>query len=287
MKKSIKVSELFYSIQGEGRYMGVPSIFLRTFGCNFTCGGFGMPKGELSSEREKVNPEDYKEYGTLPLVTTGCDSYASWDPRFKNLSPLMTTDQIALDIVKLLPHTEWRDEHLVITGGEPLLGWQRSYPDLLDHELMHNLKEITFETNGTQKLSEDFYDYLCDWQEMKNISLARGYDSVTFSVSAKLSVSGEKREEAIQPDVILQYEEIGHTYLKFVVATQEDVTEALEVTEIYRKAGFRGQVYLMPVGGVESVYSLNNRTVAELAMKYGLRYSDRLQVPLFKNQWGT
>jgi organic radical activating enzyme len=246
-----------------------------------------MPKGELSSEREKVNPEDYKEYGTLPLVTTGCDSYASWDPRFKNLSPLMTTDQIALDIVKLLPHTEWRDEHLVITGGEPLLGWQRSYPDLLDHELMHNLKEITFETNGTQKLSEDFYDYLCDWQEMKNISLARGYDSVTFSVSAKLSVSGEKREEAIQPDVILQYEEIGHTYLKFVVATQEDVTEALEVTEIYRKAGFRGQVYLMPVGGVESVYSLNNRTVAELAMKYGLRYSDRLQVPLFKNQWGT
>jgi hypothetical protein len=44
---------------------------------------------------------------------------------------------------------------------------------------------------------------------------------------------------------------------------------------------------LMPVGGVESVYTLNNRTVAELAMKHGLRYSDRLQVPLFKNEWGT
>jgi hypothetical protein len=51
--------------------------------------------------------------------------------------------------------------------------------------------------------------------------------------------------------------------------------------------GFTGNVYLMPVGGVESVYSLNNRTVAELAMKYGLRYSDRIQVPLFKNAWGT
>jgi len=289
MKKSIKVSELFYSIQGEGRYQGVPSIFLRTFGCNFKCPGFGLPKGQKTTEVEPIikNLSNYKSYNELPLVSTGCDSYAAVYPEFKNLSPLMTTDQIALDIVKLLPHTEWRDEHLVITGGEPLLGWQRSYPDLLDHELMHNLKEITFETNGTQKLSEDFYDYLCDWQEMKNISLARGYDSVTFSVSAKLSVSGEKREEAIQPDVILQYEEIGHTYLKFVVATQEDVTEALEVTEIYRKAGFRGQVYLMPVGGVESVYSLNNRTVAELAMKYGLRYSDRLQLPLFQNQWGT
>jgi len=43
----------------------------------------------------------------------------------------------------------------------------------------------------------------------------------------------------------------------------------------------------MPVGGVESVYHMNNRTVAELAMKHGLRYSDRLQVPLFKNAWGT
>jgi len=41
------------------------------------------------------------------------------------------------------------------------------------------------------------------------------------------------------------------------------------------------------VGGVESVYNLNNRRVAELAMKHGLRYSDRLQVPLFKNEWGT
>jgi hypothetical protein len=43
----------------------------------------------------------------------------------------------------------------------------------------------------------------------------------------------------------------------------------------------------MPVGGVESVYALNNRKVADLAMKRGWRYSDRLQVPLFKNEWGT
>ena len=43
----------------------------------------------------------------------------------------------------------------------------------------------------------------------------------------------------------------------------------------------------MPVGGVESVYSLNNRRVAELAMRMGVRYSDRLQVVLWKNAWGT
>jgi phosphoribosylformylglycinamidine cyclo-ligase len=41
------------------------------------------------------------------------------------------------------------------------------------------------------------------------------------------------------------------------------------------------------VGGVERVYTLNNRAVAEMAMRKGWRYSDRLQVPLFKNEWGT
>jgi 7-carboxy-7-deazaguanine synthase len=284
----IKVSELFFfSIQGEGRYQGVPSIFLRTFGCNFKCPGFGLPKGQKTTEVEPIikKLDNYQSYNELPLVSTGCDSYAAVYTEFKKLSPLMTTDQIALDIVKLLPHKEWRDEHLVITGGEPLLGWQRSYPDLLDHELMHNLKEITFETNGTQKLSDDFKDYLRSWNQRRYPHGNGG--ELTFSVSAKLSCSGEPREEAIKPEIVCEYQGYGYTYLKFVVATQEDVTEALEVTEIYRKAGFEGLIYLMPVGGVESVYSLNNRTVAELAMKYGLRYSDRLQVPLFKNQWGT
>ena len=51
----IKVAELFYSIQGEGRYMGVPSVFLRTFGCNFKCAGFGMPRGVLSTEVETIS----------------------------------------------------------------------------------------------------------------------------------------------------------------------------------------------------------------------------------------
>ncbi len=115
----------------------------------------------------------------------------------------------------------------------------------------------------------------------------RGYHRLTFSVSAKLSCSGEERSVAIRPDVIREYEEVGYTYLKFVVATEEDAEEALETVDIYRAEGFSGPVYLMPVGGVESVYTLNNRRVAELAMKNGLRYSDRLQVPLFKNEWGT
>lgn len=284
----IKVSELFYSIQGEGRYMGVPSVFLRTFGCNFTCDGFGMPKGEKSKERDHVaaEVEKYPNYKTLPLVSTGCDSYASWDVRFKHLSPVVDTNGLADSIVDLLPNKGWEDEHLVITGGEPLLGWQRAYPDLLSHEKMRSLKELTFETNGTQELSKEFRHFLLDWTLSPEHG-RRGYDKLTFSVSAKLSVSGEKWEDAIRPEVVASYEDIGYTYLKFVVATQEDVAEAQQAVSEYRAAGFKGPVYIMPVGGVESVYTLNNKNVAIMAMQNGWRYSDRLQVPLFKNEWGT
>jgi organic radical activating enzyme len=280
----IKVAELFYSIQGEGRYMGVPSVFLRTYGCNFKCAGFGMPRGQLSSEADNVakNISKFNFYNELPLVATGCDSYASWHPAFKDLSVMYDVEIIANSIVNLLPNKEWRDEHLVITGGEPLLGWQKAYPKLLSQPEMQSLKEITFETNGTQKLTDDFKTWI-----HRNWHHDKGINTVTFSVSPKLPCSGEKWEDAIKPEIINEYDEYGYTYLKFVVATEEDVEDALKAIDEYKTAGFEGPVYLMPVGGVESVYNLNNRTVAELAMKHGLRYSDRLQVPLFKNEWGT
>ena len=284
----IKVSELFYSIQGEGRYMGVPSVFLRTYGCNFTCQGFGMPSGELSHEATDIAAQHtmitpFTEYKSLPLVSTGCDSYASWHPAFKDLSPMIETDGIVERIMEMLPNNEWGDAHLVITGGEPLLGWQKAYPDLLSHPKMAGLKEITFETNGTMRLTEKFKEYLVEWQ-MPTMDFAR---EITFSVSAKLPCSGEPWADAIKPKVVVDYEDFGTAYLKFVIATEQDFADAMKATKEYRAAGFRGHVYLMPVGGVESVYALNNKAVATMAMNAGLRYSDRLQVPLFKNEWGT
>ena len=277
----LKIAELFYSIQGEGRYMGVPSVFLRTFGCNFKCAGFGMPRGKLSQEANNIDPINFKTYNELPLVSTGCDSYASWDPRFKDLSPMLTSDAIVDRIMEILPQDHWKDEHLVITGGEPLLGWQRAYADLLDHPKMAGLKEITFETNGTQPLTDEFRSYLHNW---KKSSPDR---EITFSVSAKLPCSGELWDEAIKPQTVCEYEWFGTAYLKFVIATEQDFADAECAIGAYRAAGFKGHVYLMPVGGVESVYTLNNKNVALIAMKNGLRYSDRLQVPLFKNEWGT
>jgi len=293
----IKIAEIFYSIQGEGRFMGVPSVFLRTFGCNFKCQGFGMPKGELSNEREAIaaKAKTFKRYDDLPLVSTGCDSYASWDVRFKHLSPVMDVEEINNRISLLLPKGNWHEEHLVITGGEPLLGWQKAYPKLLEQHRMKSLKHITFETNGTQKLSPEFREYF-------NTRFKNNKKRLTFSVSPKLSVSGEKWEEAICPSIVDSYRLMGDAYLKFVIATKEDVEEVKEAVELYNKTvpeGFycdhtekyydipKYDVYVMPCGGDEAMYNFNKGEIAKIAMENGWRYSDRLQIPLFKNEWGT
>ena len=278
----IKISEIFYSLQGEGRFIGVPSVFWRTFGCNFTCSGFGMPAGEKSTERNSVVAEQYSKFEDLPLVSTGCDSYASWDPRFKHLSPVLGIDAIADGLTRLTPNNRWvqkngNDVHLVITGGEPLLGWQRCYPDLLDHELMQDLENITFETNGTQPLHHEFKEYLSFWNSV-------GRD-VTFSVSPKINASGESWGEAVQPKIVARYQDVGHVYLKFVVSNPGHFEDVDRAVEEYRHHGFGGDIYVMPVGGVVDVYDGNKFSVAEEALKRGYRYSPRLHVDLWGNGW--
>jgi len=294
----LKISEIFYSLQGEGRYVGVPSVFLRTFGCNFTCSGFGMPKGVISTERESVDPSKYTDFNSLPLVHTGCDSYASWDPKFKDLSPMLTVDAIVERMLDLTPNGRWMQYsgnpvHLVITGGEPLLGWQRAYPDLLKHPGMEDLDNITFETNGTQPLSEEFMDFITEWHtawrgdnESSHHDYVGRFRELQFSVSPKLSGSGEKFEEAIRPDIVAQYQQVGLTYLKFVVANMDDVFEVKTAVDLYRNEGFMGPVYLMPLGGTSDGYDSNKFNVANIALEQGWNYSPRLHVDLWGNGWG-
>lgn len=280
---NIKVSELFYSLQGEGKYIGVPSIFLRTFGCNFTCDGFGMKRGEKSNERLSVDPTKFNSYKELPLVHTGCDSYASWDPRFKHLSPMLSVNAIVDEMQRLLPEVKFsRDKHLIITGGEPLLGWQRAFPDLIDEiiDRKMGLTEITFETNGTQKLTEEFAAYLNSHAD---------HIRVTWSISAKLSVSGETWKNAIKPEVISNYMKVDRSdaYFKFVVATNDDITDVYRAIAEYKEHDVDIPVYLMPVGGTNDSYVMNERNVADFCRDNGFRFSPRIQVPLYKNAWGT
>lgn len=290
----IKVSELFYSLQGEGRFVGVPSVFLRTYGCNFTCAGFGCKPGEKSTGADEVAKvvDQYKDFLSLPLVETGCDSYASWHPAFKHLSPNQTTEELVDNMLKLTPNNRWvqangNDVHLVITGGEPLLGWQRAYGELLSNPNMADLKNLTFETNGTQELHDDFEHFLMDWTLNPRGGIGRrGKDALTFSVSAKLSASGELWEEAIRPDIVMSYANIGTTYLKFVVETDEHIEDARRATKEYRAAGFTGNIYLMPQGGIVAPYEKNKVRIADICCAEGWNYSPRLHVDLWGNGWG-
>jgi 7-carboxy-7-deazaguanine synthase len=282
----LKISELFYSAQGEGRFVGVPSVFLRTFGCNFTCSGFGCKPGEVSTEADEVakNIHLYPDFASLPLVNTGCDSYASWHPAFKDLSPTVETEWIVDSLLTATPNGKWvqdngNDVHLVITGGEPLLGWQRAYQELLSDPRMADLKNITFETNGTQTLQGKFIDYILDWADVPG-------REITFSVSPKLSASGEKWEEAIRPEIVRMYQDYGFTYLKFVVETNEHFEEVDRAVGQYRAAGFTGTVYVMPQGGVVTPYAQNRVKVADWALSKGYNYSPRLHVDLWGNGWG-
>ena len=283
----IKVAEIFYSLQGEGQYLGTPSIFLRTFGCNFQCAGFGMPRGQLSREREAIDPTQYNDYRSLPLVHTGCDSYASWDPRFKNLSPMMEITEIVDKIENLLPDGKFSpDKHLVITGGEPLLGWQKSYIDLFEEmgRREMNLTHITFETNGTQPLCQELKDWFLDNDPFPWVN-------ITFSVSSKLPSSGEAWEDAIKPEIVQDYyNHASLVYFKWVVSNEDDYADILKAVDIYSNVCDDIDVmpiYLMPAGGTSKVYDSNEGWVAELAMNNGWRYTPRLQVQLWKNAWGT
>ena len=295
----LRYSEAFYSVQGEGKYVGVPSVFLRTFGCNFRCMNFGTGEKKdrwtLHKEGIKYNAEvadliardvhkTTQHFEDLPIIHTGCDTYASIYPEFKDFNKLAEVDEVVEHLLSLTPEGKWtmdngQDVHLIMTGGEPLLAWQKLYIELFEHPRMQDLKNVTFETNTTQTLHSDFYEYLCNQDRFE----------ITWSCSPKLSVSGEPWDTAILPYVAHQYSTVNGSdiYFKFVVASQDDFDEVTRAVDAYRDAGIQCPVYLMPLGGRSEEYNLNVKEVAEACMERGWRFTPRLHISLFGNAWGT
>src|SRR5210317_2539536 len=294
----LRYSEAFYSVQGEGKFVGVPSVFLRTLGCNFRCMNFGLENEPMRDEKQKqgiIHNQEVadliardvhkttKEFNDLPIIHTGCDTYASIYPEFKHFNKQAEVDEVVEHLLSLTPEGKWtmdngQDIHLIMTGGEPLLAWQRLYVELFEHPRMGDLKNVTFETNTTQTLHEDFYNYLTTQDRFE----------VTWSCSPKLSVSGEPWETAILPSVAREYSLVDGSdiYLKFVVATQDDFEEVTRAVDAYRSAGVQCPVYLMPLGGRSEEYNLNVKEVAEACMERGWRFTPRLHISLFGNAWG-
>jgi organic radical activating enzyme len=293
--EKITYTEIFYSLQGEGRWAGVPSVFFRTFGCNLRCKKFGRDRNEVidgpNPEVVEIirNIDKYNKFEDLPLVSSGCDTYASIYPEFKKFNEQGTVEEIVSKMHDMIPGQQWSgvngfdDVHLVITGGEPFLAYQQLYPEMIQQCRDRGLRNLTFETNGTQPLYDNVREYL--FEEFTRHG--RDYDRLTFSVSPKLPCSGEPWDKAINPKIIKEYESVGMTYLKFVVGNEQDLRDVDRAVEEFRSAGFGGPIYLMPIGGVPGVYNLNTQQVATLAMRRGYRYSPRLQVDIWRNAWGT
>lgn len=277
----IRYSEIFHSIQGEGKWVGTPSVFLRTFGCNLTCAGFGQPRDNHIPEEEmphmKMDISTVTSVEDLPVVDIGCDSSASWSAKYKHLSPFATTDELAFEISKYAPWS--KDNHLVITGGEPLLGWQKAYIEMFDHSELKDLTHLTFETNGSKKVISEFSNYL----NMRNID-------VTWMCSPKLSLTGEDQSITIDPDSLLSMNKVHNSNinLKFVIRDEEDISEVENAVAKYDEAGVEIEdVFLMPEGATIEGQELTERAVADICMEYGYKFSPRLHINLFGNSWGT
>jgi organic radical activating enzyme len=310
-------SEIFYSIQGEGKYTGVPTAWLRFFLCNLQCDGFGqdnpkdpstydLPYKKVAREIE-VNPLKYDKMEDLPVFGKGCDSSYSWSKSFKHLQRQGNASEIASRITNSMRtesnpdgtflHPNGTEQHMCFTGGEPLMRHgQKAVPEILmefkntQGTMMWNgqvmgtnmPRFITFETNGTQPLTSDFIEFFDN----------RGtFDGeLFFSISPKLeSVSGEPASKAIKPTNLKTYRMLTkHGQLKFVMGTKKEQWDELEsVVNDFRTAGVDYPVHIMPLGALAEQQEEVAGTVADMALAKGYHVAARVHCYLWGNLIGV
>jgi len=247
------ITEIFgVTIQGEGKRIGTPSIFVRFGKCNMNCSGYNI---------EYETPCGTKRFG--------CDSYYASDSAFssfwKNYSTALS---IIKEIDKLLPKYK---VDIVITGGEPLLYWQDDeFQKLLKHYIDSGY-HITIETNASIDIT------------LNNTWHA----DILFSMSVKLSNSGEKESKRINYNTINEIlDKTTQSYLKFVVGGTSLKQASDEIDIIIKKIN-PCEIYLMPMGDTICHIDNNSLGVIELAIKKGYKYSDRLHIRVWNNKRGV
>lgn len=298
---TIRISEKFLSCQGEGLNTGHTSLFVRLFGCNLKCPGFSLAKGVENTEIPAIikNIAQYTHYDELPLSKTGCDSYPSSWSEFKQFSPEYSFEELYNELVKLTGESPVGID-LVLTGGEPLLKpSQKKLVKFFEQyrDYINKFASITFETNGTQTITDEMQAWLS----------TRCKIPVIFSISPKLACSGEPEKRRVNPEAINSIKQTVAMirdnnavcqkvatstvrdctmYVKYVVKDRDDVDEALANA---KQLGFEnhvdGDIYLMPVGGTFDEYIANQATIAELAIQHRCVFCCRVHQIVWKNSW--
>lgn len=247
--------EHFYSIQGEGKYTGTPSLFFRFGGCNMRCEGFGCVE---------TAPD-----GTQVL---GCDTvYAVNKEHFlKNWIPIQSAKELlgVLDLYELPRHVD-----IVLTGGEPLIYANDAiFVEFLTalHKAGH---QVTFETNGSININFEQFPI---------------YKKFIYALSVKLSNSNEPLSKRIKGDVIYSIaSNAKEAFFKFSIdADSIDLGLEEEISSIIMHSP-KTKVYCMPLGGSKAEVEANTEPLIEFCKAKGYNFSDRLHIRIWDQNKGV
>lgn len=241
--------EIFHSIQGEGKSMGMPSIFVRTSLCNLHC---------IWCDTDYT----WNWLGTrFPHVNDARPGYRKFDK--KDWLVTCPVSEVAAAVAA------FPCKNVILTGGEPML----QQPALT--ALMQTLRRdfspdyrFEVETNGTLLPAPDF-DAEID----------------QYNVSPKLANSNNSLKLRERPAVYRFFSASPKAHFKFVVADPGDLQEVLQLIDRYAIAPEK--IWLMPEGNSRQALAKRRRWLVEICKKYGFHYTDRLQVQIWGSKKGV
>jgi len=169
----MRISEIFYSVQGEGKLTGVPSVFIRTSGCNLRCRWCDTPYASWKPEGEEMSVAEIMAqvalYPTRFCVVTGGEPMIAKDIRLllESLSAAgkhitietagtVRPDGVPCDLASLSPKlsNSTPDEE---TAGAAWVGRHeslRQQPDTVLEWCRAYEHQLKFVINGSEELAE-------------------------------------------------------------------------------------------------------------------------------------
>jgi len=231
----LNVSEFYYdTIQGEGINTGVPAAFLRLKMCRLNC----------------------VFCDTTEVWRTG-QSYS-----FKELIK-MIEDSPLLDKLK-------NGQHLIITGGSPLLQQHRLVGFIQSFINYFGFKPIIEMENECSIFPlEELVWFVQTWNN-----------------SPKLENSEVDVRLRYQPDILRFMSRLPDSWFKFVITKESDWTE-IEKNYLEPKLIERNQIILMPEGATRAEIARTQQMTVDLAIQNSVRYCSREHIVLWDKKTGT